>query len=251
MTPADRPALANFPNRVSAGSAIFRFHGSVTVLTDKTLDLLLDLVDGQREAITAVDDRGIACVARFARDDLILAIAEVAILVADERNIAASRASSCDPSQRARSAGIERFRAEIQADNTVARRFFLGLTPTARERHSQRRRGGAHQRSGTTSHTGVTFARPPGPPCGAPVLAGVAGTRGENATAAGRTTLHGKSTGRPRSANALRARSGFTTRVGCTTDWLRSWNRSGESLSPATPERIRTHGRPCWDRRRR
>ena len=53
MTPADRPALANFPNRVSAGSAIFRFHGSVTVLTDKTLDLLLDLVDGQREAIIA------------------------------------------------------------------------------------------------------------------------------------------------------------------------------------------------------
>ena len=29
----------------------------------------------------------------------------------------------------------ERFRAEIQADNTVARRFFLGLTPTARERY--------------------------------------------------------------------------------------------------------------------
>jgi len=95
MTPADRPALADFPHRVSAGSAIFRFHGSVTVLTDKTLDLLLDLLDGQREAITAVDDRGIAGVARFARDDL-----------------------------------------EIQADNTVARRFFLGLTPTARERRS-------------------------------------------------------------------------------------------------------------------
>ena len=70
MTPADRSALANFPDRVSAGSAIFRFHGSLTVLTDKTLDLLLDLVDGQREAITAVDDRGIAGVARFARDDL-------------------------------------------------------------------------------------------------------------------------------------------------------------------------------------
>ena len=84
MTPADRPALADFPNRVSAGSAIFRFHGSVTVLTDKTLNLLLNLVDGQREAITAVDDRGIAGVARFARDDLDPAIAEIAILVADE-----------------------------------------------------------------------------------------------------------------------------------------------------------------------
>ena len=84
LTPADRPALADFPNRVSAGSAIFRFHGSLTMLTGKTLDLLLDLADGQREAITAVDDRGIAGVARFARDDLDPAAAEVAILVADE-----------------------------------------------------------------------------------------------------------------------------------------------------------------------
>ena len=138
MTPADRPALANFPNRVSAGSAMFRFHGSVTVLTDKTLDLLLNLVDGQREAITAVDDRGIAGVARFARDDLNPAIAEVAILVADEWQHRRSLARQLlrPLAERARSAGIERFRAEIQADNTVARRFFLGLTPTARERHS-------------------------------------------------------------------------------------------------------------------
>lgn len=84
MTPADRSVLASFPNRVSAGSANFRFHGSVTMLTDQTLNLLLDLADGQREAITAVDDSGIAAVARFARDDLDPATAEVAILVAGE-----------------------------------------------------------------------------------------------------------------------------------------------------------------------
>jgi GNAT superfamily N-acetyltransferase len=136
MTPADRSALADFPNRVSAGSAIFRFHGSVTVLTGKTLDLLLDLVDGQREAIIAVDDRGIAGVARFARDDLDAASAEVAILVADEwQHRGLARQLLRPLAERARSAGIERFRAEIQADNTVARRFFLGLAPTARERH--------------------------------------------------------------------------------------------------------------------
>jgi GNAT superfamily N-acetyltransferase len=135
LTPADRSALADFPNRVSAGSAIFRFHGSVTVLTDKTLDLLLDLADGQREAIIAVDARGIAGVARFARD-LDPAIAEVAILVADEwQHRGLARQILRPLAERARSAGIERFRAEIQADNTVARRFFLGLTPTARERY--------------------------------------------------------------------------------------------------------------------
>ena len=137
LTPADRSALADFPNRVSAGSAIFRFHGSVTVLTDKTLDLLLDLADGQREAITAVDDRGIAGVARFARDDLDPATAEVAILVADEwQHRGLARQLLRPLAGRARSAGIERFRAEIQAENTIARRFFLGLAPTARERPS-------------------------------------------------------------------------------------------------------------------
>jgi GNAT superfamily N-acetyltransferase len=137
LTPADRPALADFPDRVSAGSAIFRFHGSVSVLTDKTLDLLLDLADGQREAITAVDDRGIAGVARFARDDLDPATAEVAILVADQwQHRGLARQLLRPLAERARSAGIERFRAEIQADNTIARRFFLGLTPTARERRS-------------------------------------------------------------------------------------------------------------------
>jgi RimJ/RimL family protein N-acetyltransferase len=136
MTPTDRSALANFPDRVSAGSANFRFHGSVTTLTDKTLDLLLDLADGQREAITAVDDRGIAGVARFARDDLDPATAEVAILVADEwQHRGLARQLLRPLAKRAQSAGIERFRAEIQAGNTVARRFFLGLTPTGRERH--------------------------------------------------------------------------------------------------------------------
>jgi RimJ/RimL family protein N-acetyltransferase len=137
MTLADRAALANFPDRVSAASAIFRFHGSVTMLSDKTLNLLLDLVEGQREAIAAVDDRGIAGVARFARDDLDPASAEVAILVADEwQHRGLARQLLRPLAQRARNAGIERFRAEIQADNTVARRFFLRLTPTARERPS-------------------------------------------------------------------------------------------------------------------
>jgi GNAT superfamily N-acetyltransferase len=139
LTPADRAALASFPDRVSAGSANFRFHGSLTVLTDKTLDLLLDLVDGQREATTAVDDRGIAGVARFARDNLDPAVAEVAILVTDEWHHRGLARQLLRPlAERAQSAGIEQFRAEIQADNTVARRFFLGLTPTSRERRRNR-----------------------------------------------------------------------------------------------------------------
>jgi GNAT superfamily N-acetyltransferase len=87
------------------------------MLTDQTLNLLLDLVEGQREAITAVDDRGIAGMARFARDDLDPAIAEVAILVADEwQHRGLARQILRPLPEMARSAGIERFRAEIQAD---------------------------------------------------------------------------------------------------------------------------------------
>ena len=159
MTPADRPALANFPNRVSAGSAIFRFHGSVTVLTDKTLDLLLDLVDGQREAITAVDDRGIAGVARFARDDLDPATAEVAILVADEwqhRGLASAPPAS-------RGEGSKRGNRTVSRRDSGGQHRRAALLPpidTDRARAAQqRRRGRAHQRSGTTSHAGLTFAR--------------------------------------------------------------------------------------------
>ena len=74
---------------------------------------------------------------RFARDDADPATAEVAILVADEwQHRGLARRLLRPLAERARSAGIERFRAEIQAGNTIARRFFLGLTPTARERRS-------------------------------------------------------------------------------------------------------------------
>ena len=234
MTPADRPALANFPDRVSAGSAIFRFHGSLTVLTDQTLNLLLDLVDGQREAITAVDDRGIAGVARFARDDLDPAIAEVAILVADEWQHRGLARQLLRPLAEKGSKRGNRTVPRRDPGGQHRRAALLPRIDSDRARAAQeRRRGRAHQRSGTTSHAGLTFARAPSRTCGAPILAGVAGTQGENVTAAGRTSLPGKSAGRPRSANACAAPwSGFTTRAGRTTGWLRSWNRSGESPSP-------------------
>ena len=105
MTPADRPALADFPDRVSAGSAIFRFHGSLTVLTDKTLDLLLDLADGQREAITAVDDRGIACVPGSRATTWTPPPLRLRSWWPTNGNIAASRASSSDLSRRGLKAG--------------------------------------------------------------------------------------------------------------------------------------------------
>src|SRR3984957_18527948 len=66
------------------------------------------------------------------------------------------------------------------------RAALLPRTDTDRARAAaQRRRGRAHQRRGTTSHAGLTFARAPGRTCGASILAGVAGTQGASVRGAG------------------------------------------------------------------
>jgi hypothetical protein len=94
----DRAALAELPKRISAESAISRFHGGVTMLTNRTFDRLLDIEVGRHEAVIAVDDRGIAGKTRYARDETDPTTAAVAILVADEwQHHGVARAPSCDP----------------------------------------------------------------------------------------------------------------------------------------------------------
>jgi GNAT superfamily N-acetyltransferase len=131
----DRAALAALPKRISPESAISRFHGGVTMLTDRTLDQLLDIEIGRHEAVIAVDDRGIAGVARYVRDEFDPTAAEVAILIADEwQHHGVARQLMRPLMTRARDAGIKEFRAEILPENKTARLFFAGLAPTTRER---------------------------------------------------------------------------------------------------------------------
>ena len=131
----DRAALAELPKRISAESAISRFHAGVTMLTDSMLDRLLDIEVRRHEAFIALDDRGIAGVARYARDETDPTTTEVAILVADEwQHHGVARALMRPLMARARDAGIKRFRAEILPENSTARHFFTGLAPTTRER---------------------------------------------------------------------------------------------------------------------
>ena len=56
----DRAALAELPKRISAESAISRFHRGVTMLTDRTLDRLLDIEVGRHEAVIAVPVKGLS-----------------------------------------------------------------------------------------------------------------------------------------------------------------------------------------------
>ena len=82
---ADRAALAKLPGRVSPQSAIGWFHGALNRPTDPLLDRLLDTEPGRHEALVAADELGIAGVARFVRDEDALSTAEVAIIIADDR----------------------------------------------------------------------------------------------------------------------------------------------------------------------
>ena len=137
LAAADRSALAKLPDRVSAPSAIARFHGAVSSLSEPLLDHLLNLEAGQREAVVAVDEAGIAGVARYARDSAGSDTAEVAILVADEwqhRGVARQMLRSLIA--RALQAGITRFRADMLPENIAARRLFAGLAPTVDERYT-------------------------------------------------------------------------------------------------------------------
>jgi GNAT superfamily N-acetyltransferase len=134
LSNADRAALSDFPKRVSPQSAFARFHGGLTTLTDKTLDVLLDLEVGRHEAMIAEDELGIAGVARYARDQAGSTTAEVAILVADEwqhRGVALQLMRALI--EAARRTGIVQFRAQILPDNEPARRFFIALAPTTHE----------------------------------------------------------------------------------------------------------------------
>lgn len=134
LTAADRGSLAGLPDRVSPQSAVSRFHGAVSRLSEPFLDHLLDLREGQREAMIALDSRGIVGVARFARDAEDADTAEVAVLVADEWQHRGVAHQMLRPLiARAVSAGITRLRADMLVENTAARRLFAELGPTLRE----------------------------------------------------------------------------------------------------------------------
>ncbi|MGN6160348.1 MAG: GNAT family N-acetyltransferase [Marmoricola sp.] len=134
LTAADRDLLADLPTRVSPQSAIARFHGALTSLSEPLLDRLLDLDPGQREAIVALADGVMIAVARYARDGE-TDTAEIAVLVADawqHRGLGDELLHRL--THRARSAGIARFRADMLATNTAARHLISAAGPVVHQR---------------------------------------------------------------------------------------------------------------------
>lgn len=134
LTTADRELLATFPQRVSSATAIARFHGAVNALTDKALDRLLDLEPGRQEAVIAEDEAGIAAVARYVRDPSAPSIADIAVIVADDlQRRGVARHLLTELASRARTAGIDTFRANVLPSNTAARQLVTTLWPGGTE----------------------------------------------------------------------------------------------------------------------
>lgn len=130
LTAADRVLLADLPSRVSPQSAISRFHGALTSLSEPLLDRLLDLEVGQREAVIALADGAIVGVARFVRDSPEDPTAEVAFLIADAwQHEGLGQLLLHELTDRARRAGITQVRADMLATNVAAQHLITSAGP--------------------------------------------------------------------------------------------------------------------------
>jgi len=114
LTSGDRTSLAALPERVTLASSYARFHGGLSALSERTLDALLDLEVGRREAVIAEDGKGIIGVARYARNAAEPATAEIAVLVIDEyQHQGIGRALVARLARVAVDAGIREFHADV------------------------------------------------------------------------------------------------------------------------------------------
>jgi RimJ/RimL family protein N-acetyltransferase len=122
ITPADAPLLADGFRRLSAESRRLRFLTGKSELSDADLAYLTN-VDGERhEALGARDPASGAGVgvARYVRLATPSEVAEVAVAVVDEwQQRGVATALLAELTDRARHAGVRRYRALVSTENTV------------------------------------------------------------------------------------------------------------------------------------
>ncbi|HEV2217598.1 MAG TPA: GNAT family N-acetyltransferase [Candidatus Dormibacteraeota bacterium] len=130
LEPSDERLIRCFFYRLSLDTIYRRFLSPVVPPADSLVRRLMNVDHCRREALVALDQRGIAGVARYApfgKDGY-----EVAIVVADDRQgqgpgtILMRRLGHI-----ARARGITSFHATIQAENRRALRFLQRLSPAS------------------------------------------------------------------------------------------------------------------------
>jgi GNAT superfamily N-acetyltransferase len=131
LEPEDGNLIRRFYWRLSRDTIYRRFMGPVVPPADALISRLVDVDHRQRDALIALDDRGIAGVARYAAfpaEDTY----DVAVVVADDwQGKGLGRLLIRRLAHIARLRGISRFHATIFGDNRSALALVRGLSPHA------------------------------------------------------------------------------------------------------------------------
>jgi GNAT superfamily N-acetyltransferase len=131
----DRERLIAGFHRLSEESRYRRFFAPLHQLSDSSLDYLTDIDHRHHEAIIALDPRSdeLVGVARYVRVDPKSDRAEAAVVVADDwQHVGLGRALLEGLVTRARTEGVCRFTALVQADNRRALELLSEIGPTTR-----------------------------------------------------------------------------------------------------------------------
>lgn len=129
LEPADGDLICGFYRRLSPDTVYRRFMGPIKP-SEMLTQRLLDIDHCRREALIAIDSRGIAGVVRFAP---LGEMTEVAIVVADEwqrRGLGTLLMTRLAHVARAR--GINMFHATMLPENRGARNFLQHFSPQTR-----------------------------------------------------------------------------------------------------------------------
>ena len=141
---ADRPLVKAFYDELSDRSRRLRFLVPTNELSDEDLEYLTDVDHKRHEAMVALEGERLVGVARYVRTPGERESAEVAVVVADDRQGQGIGTELLDRlTERARENGIERYTALVSVDNDIV--------------VSALERAGA-DRTGTTEQGEIEFA---------------------------------------------------------------------------------------------
>jgi GNAT superfamily N-acetyltransferase len=133
LEPNDANLIRLFFWRLSSETIYLRFLSPIKAPANALVKRLVDIDHHDREALIALDGRGIVGVARYGTDST--GSHEVAVVVADDwqgRGLGSLLLRRLAHIARLR--GIDTFRATMLADNRRAKSLILGLSPKARMR---------------------------------------------------------------------------------------------------------------------
>ena len=132
LEPGDANLLRRFYLRLSKESVYRRFMAPIKAPSNALVERLVDIDHCNREALIALDERGIVGVARYGADG---ATHDVAVVVADDwqgRGVGALLLRRLANIARAR--GITQFHATMLGDNRRAQSLVLALSPQTKIR---------------------------------------------------------------------------------------------------------------------